>query len=140
MFDISFAELIVISIVALIVIGPERLPSVARTLGHLLGRARRYVERVKHDLHEEMELDQLRKLRDSMHETVGSFEKTIHKEMNEIHKSADIQSAIAEKDPSASEAEKPSTSAEQVHSLSHPTESQPSNDNIHGSDRSDRTQ
>ncbi|WP_396957614.1 Sec-independent protein translocase protein TatB, partial [Nitrosomonas sp.] len=74
MFDISFAELVVVGIVALIVIGPERLPAVARTVGYFLGRARRYVDQVKHDLHEEMELDSLRKLRDSMHETVNSFE------------------------------------------------------------------
>lgn len=100
MFDISFAELIVIGIVALVVIGPERLPAVARTVGYFLGRARRYVERVKHDLHEEMELDSFRKLRDSVHETVNSFEGSVRKEMNEIHKSADIRpAAILEKDP-----------------------------------------
>jgi len=93
MFDISFAELIVVGIVALIVIGPERLPSVARTVGYFLGRARRYVEQVKRDLNEEMELDNLRKFRDSMHETVDSFENSVRGEIKKIQEVADTQPA-----------------------------------------------
>ena len=62
MFDIGFSELLVIAIVALIVIGPERLPKVARTLGHLFGRMQRYVNDVKADITREMELEELRKL------------------------------------------------------------------------------
>lgn len=94
MFDISFAELVVVGIVALIVIGPERLPAVARTAGYFLGRARRYVDQVKHDLHEEMELDSLRKLRDSMHETVNSFENSVRSEINKIQETTETQSAV----------------------------------------------
>ncbi|HNR10585.1 MULTISPECIES: Sec-independent protein translocase protein TatB [Nitrosomonas] len=94
MFDISFAELVVVGIVALIVIGPERLPTVARTVGYFLGRARRYVDQVKHDLHEEMELDSLRKLRDSMHETVNSFENSVRSEINKIQETTETQSAV----------------------------------------------
>ncbi|MXS84477.1 twin-arginine translocase subunit TatB [Nitrosomonas sp. HPC101] len=93
MFDISLAELIVIGIVALIVIGPERLPAVARTAGYFLGRARRYVDQVKHDLHEEMELDSLRKLRDSMHETANSFENSVRSEINKIQETIETRSA-----------------------------------------------
>jgi len=100
MFDISFAELVVVGIVALIVIGPERLPAVARTVGYFLGRARRYVDQVKHDLHEEMELDSLRKLRDSMHDTVNSFEHSVRSEMNKIQETTETQSAaISDKQP-----------------------------------------
>ena len=62
MFDIGFSEMLVIAVVALIVIGPERLPKVARTLGHLFGRMQRYVNDVKADISREMELDELRKL------------------------------------------------------------------------------
>lgn len=62
MFDISFSELLVIGVVALVVIGPERLPKTARTLGHLFGRLQRYVTEVKADISREMELDELRKL------------------------------------------------------------------------------
>ena len=54
MFDIDFSELVVIVVVALIVIGPERLPKVARTLGHLWGRAQRYVNGVKADISRDM--------------------------------------------------------------------------------------
>ena len=62
MFDIGFSELVVIGVVALIVIGPERLPRVARTAGHLLGRFQRYVAEVKSDINREMELAELKKL------------------------------------------------------------------------------
>ena len=61
MFDIGFSELAAIGVVALIVIGPERLPKVARTAGHLLGRLQRYVSTVKADISREMELDELKK-------------------------------------------------------------------------------
>ncbi|HEX4884965.1 MAG TPA: Sec-independent protein translocase protein TatB [Casimicrobiaceae bacterium] len=62
MFDIAFSELVIIAVVALIVIGPERLPKAARTMGHLFGRLQRYVNDVKSDINREMELDELRKL------------------------------------------------------------------------------
>src|SRR4030095_3092108 len=62
MFDIGFSEIVVIAVVALIVIGPERLPKAARTLGHLFGRPQRYVNDVKADINREIELDELRKL------------------------------------------------------------------------------
>ncbi len=62
MFDVGFSEIVVIGVVALIVIGPERLPKAARTLGLLFGRLQRYVGDVKADINREMELDELRKL------------------------------------------------------------------------------
>ena len=62
MFDIGFTEIVVIAVVALIVIGPERLPKTARTLGHLFGRLQRYVNDVKSDISRAMELDELPKL------------------------------------------------------------------------------
>jgi len=62
MFDIGFSEILVIGVVALIVIGPERLPKTARMLGHLFGRLQRYVGEVKADISREMELDELRRL------------------------------------------------------------------------------
>lgn len=66
MFDVSFTELMVIGVIALIVIGPERLPKVARTIGHLMGRAQRYVNDVKSDIQREIELDELRKFKDEI--------------------------------------------------------------------------
>lgn len=85
MFDISFAELLVISVVALIVIGPERLPRVARTLGFLVGRARRYVETVKSEIRNEIELDELRRIKDTVHEAAQSIEQSVKQEIQQIH-------------------------------------------------------
>lgn len=83
MFDISFTEILVIAIIALVVLGPERLPQVARTLGHLFGRAQRYVNDVKSDIHREMELDELRKLKISVQEAAHSLEGTVQAEINQ---------------------------------------------------------
>src|SRR4029077_2531643 len=77
MFDIGFSKLLVIGLVALIVIGPERLPRVARTLGHLAGRLQRYVSDVKADINREIELDELRKMRDSMQQAASSLESSV---------------------------------------------------------------
>lgn len=66
MFDISFSELLIVAVVALIVLGPERLPKVARTVGHLLGRAQRYVNDVKSDIQKEMDLDEVQRLKKEM--------------------------------------------------------------------------
>ena len=83
MFDIGFSELLVIAVVALIVIGPERLPKVARTLGHLFGRMQRYVNDVKADISREMELDELRKMQTSMEDAARSFQSSVSKEVSE---------------------------------------------------------
>ncbi len=72
MFDFSFSELVLIGVVALIVIGPERLPKVARTAGHLFGRLQRYVNSVKSDISQEMQLDELRKAGQTFKEAVES--------------------------------------------------------------------
>ena len=73
MFDIGFSELMLIALVALIVIGPERLPKVARTVGHLFGSMQRYVNDVKSDISSEMALDDLRKLQSSIQESARSI-------------------------------------------------------------------
>jgi sec-independent protein translocase protein TatB len=82
MFDIGFSELLVIGVVALIVIGPEKLPRMARTVGHLAGRLQRYVADVKADINREIELEELRKMRDSMQEAASSFETSVQSELN----------------------------------------------------------
>jgi len=78
MFDVGFSEMIVIAVVALVVIGPEKLPKVARTLGHLIGRLQRYVNDVKADINREMELDELHKLKDEFQRSAHNLEQTIH--------------------------------------------------------------
>jgi sec-independent protein translocase protein TatB len=72
MFDIGFSELLVIGVVALIVIGPERLPKVARTAGHLYGRLQRYVASVKSDISQEIQLDEMRRIGQGFKESVES--------------------------------------------------------------------
>ncbi len=72
MFDIGFTELVVIGVVALIVIGPERLPKVARTAGHLYGRMQRYVSSVKSDISQEIQLDEMRRAGQSFRESIES--------------------------------------------------------------------
>lgn len=72
MFDIGFTELLVIGVVALIVIGPERLPRVARTAGLLYGRMQRYVSSVKSDISNEIQLDEMRRVGQSFKESVES--------------------------------------------------------------------
>ena len=81
MFDVGFSEIVVIAVVALIVIGPERLPKVARTLGHLFGRMQRYVNDVKADISREMELDDLRKLQASVQDAAHAIEQTVNREI-----------------------------------------------------------
>ena len=82
MFDIGFSEMLLIAVVALIVIGPERLPKVARTLGHLFGRMQRYVNDVKADISREMELDELRKLQTQIQDAAQSFETSVKSGMS----------------------------------------------------------
>ncbi|MEW9898858.1 Sec-independent protein translocase protein TatB [Chitinivorax sp. PXF-14] len=96
MFDISFGEMVVIGAVALVVIGPERLPKVARTLGHLVGRAQRYVAQVKADVSREIELDELRKVQGEISQAARQLEQQIHNE---------VQLAQAEVDKMRQEAE-----------------------------------
>ena len=74
MFDIGFSELMVIGVVALVVIGPERLPKVARTVGHLFGRLQRYVTQVKTDIGREMELAELGKVKSEFESAARSFQ------------------------------------------------------------------
>src|SRR5215207_10198908 len=99
MFDIGFSEMMVIAVLALIVIGPERLPRVARTLGHLAGRLQRYVADVKADINREVELDELRKMRDSMQQAASSFESNVqselHKTETELNKS--VEDVVSDK-------------------------------------------
>jgi len=89
MFDIGISEIAVIAVVALVVIGPERLPKVARTVGTLLGRAQRYVNDVKAEVSREMELDELRKLQTQMQDAARG----IHEQVATA--GAEVQSAVA---------------------------------------------
>lgn len=74
MFDFSMGELAVIGVVALVVLGPERMPKVARTVGDWLGKAQRYVSQVKADINREMELAELKKLQEEARNVAQSVQ------------------------------------------------------------------
>jgi sec-independent protein translocase protein TatB len=77
MFDFSFGELAVIGTVALVVLGPERLPKVARTVGEWVGKAQRYVSQVKSDINREMELAELKKLQEEARQAAQSVQSSL---------------------------------------------------------------
>ena len=85
MFDIGISEIGLIAVVALIVLGPERLPRVARTVGTLLGRAQRYVNDVKAEVNREIELEELKKLQTQMKEAAASVQQSMTSVGNEVH-------------------------------------------------------
>lgn len=88
MFDIGFSELLLIGVVALVVLGPERLPKVARTAGHLFGRLQRYVATVKADLNREMEMSELAKVKQEVQEAARAFEQSAQQQTREFESEA----------------------------------------------------
>ena len=78
MFDVNFSEMMVIAVVAFIVIGPERLPKVARTLGHLLGRGQRYISSVKADIARDIGIEELRQLQEKVQKEYKSAEEAVN--------------------------------------------------------------
>lgn len=95
MFDIGFSELFVIGVVALVVIGPERLPKVARTMGVLFGRLQRYVTQVKSDISREMELAELGKVKSEFESAARSFQADVESGAAQAERELrDVQSAI----------------------------------------------
>jgi sec-independent protein translocase protein TatB len=104
MFDIGFSELMVIGVVALIVVGPERLPRVARTLGHLAGRLQRYVSDVKADINREIELEDLKKVRDSMQQAASEFQGNFTSELNKVE--SDVKQTAEELQKTTDEIDK----------------------------------
>ncbi|MCL2021669.1 MAG: Sec-independent protein translocase protein TatB [Betaproteobacteria bacterium] len=81
MFDISFSELLVIALVALIIIGPERLPRVARVAGLMLGRVRRYAQDFKQEINREIELDELKRLQEEVNRSARDLEASVRSEV-----------------------------------------------------------
>jgi sec-independent protein translocase protein TatB len=110
MFDVGFSELVVIGLVALVVIGPERLPRVARTLGHLAGRLQRYVADVKADINREIELDELRKMRDQMQKAASDIESSVASEVSKTQ--AELERAGEDINQSLEAAAEQSTATE----------------------------
>jgi sec-independent protein translocase protein TatB len=82
MIDFGFDKIALIGAVALIVIGPEKLPKLARTVGHLFGKAQRYVADVKAEVNRSIELDELKKMRTQFETAARDVESTVRNEVN----------------------------------------------------------
>ena len=102
MFDVSFSELVVIGLVALVVIGPERLPRVARTVGALLGRFQRYVSDVKADINREMQLDDLKRLQQQVAEQAQDMERSVAEQLRSTETALNESIAAGIEDKSSS--------------------------------------
>ncbi len=85
MFGVGFSELLLIGVVALIVIGPERLPKVARTAGLLLGRMQRYVATVKADIAQEIQLEELHRASAALKESMQTTRQDIGSAISDLH-------------------------------------------------------
>ena len=99
MFDVGFSELMVIALVALVVIGPERLPRVARTAGHLLGRLQRYVSDVKADINREIQLDELKKMQQQVEESARDLHSSVTQEFTSME--SQLNQALSQADAPA---------------------------------------
>jgi sec-independent protein translocase protein TatB len=84
MFDVGISEIMVIAVVALIVLGPEKLPKTARTLGHLFGRLQRYVGEVKADINRELALEDLKKLQAEVNSAASDFQASMNASAKEV--------------------------------------------------------
>lgn len=87
MFDIGFSEILVIMVVALVVIGPERLPKVARSMGQWWGRIQRYLNKIKQDVNSSIELEELRETQRKFQAEADEMERSLSSAGSEINHS-----------------------------------------------------
>ncbi|WP_119967216.1 Sec-independent protein translocase protein TatB [Simplicispira lacusdiani] len=86
MIDIGLSKMALIGAVALVVIGPEKLPRVARTIGTLLGKAQRYVADVKSEVNRSMELDELKKMKETVENAARDVEQSVQTAASDFEK------------------------------------------------------
>src|SRR5262245_34601445 len=95
MFDFSIGEIAVIGVVALVVLGPERMPKVARTVGEWIGKAQRYVNEVKSDINREMELAELKKLQEEARSAAQSIQSSMQGLQSDLNRAtSDLQNTL----------------------------------------------
>ena len=111
MFDMGFTEMMLIGIVALIVIGPERLPGVARTAGKYFGRLKRFMTSVKADVEQELRADELRQILADQQRELDTLKDSINETGREIEKEAGVATSSLQQslDDSADENNKDTT-------------------------------
>ncbi|MBI4290242.1 MAG: twin-arginine translocase subunit TatB [Betaproteobacteria bacterium] len=115
MFDVGFSELMLISVVALVVIGPERMPKVARTAGALLGRAQRYINEVKADIQNEADAEEFSRIKATFYDATKAIEYTANQVRRELDATAaSLSESVAAKaeTPLAAPVEAPSGPAQ----------------------------
>ncbi len=110
MFDVGFSEILVIMVVALVVLGPERLPKVARTLGRWWGALQGYVNRIKADVNTSMELEELRQMERRIKAEAEALERSVQKAGSEV--SSEMRQIEQELDKPTPTADKPLPPAE----------------------------
>ena len=113
MFDFGFSEMVIVAIVGLVVLGPERLPKVARQAGQWLGKLQRYVADVKSDINRQMELDELRKLQAEVTGAARDLETSLKSTVSEAQ--SELDSIAADLDGSRAGAEEPATDWDRVY-------------------------
>jgi len=99
--DLGISKLALIGVVALIVIGPEKLPRVARTVGTLLGKAQRYVADVKAEVNRSMDLEELKKIKDSMESAARDVEQSVQTTASDFEKDWAEVTSSASAEPSS---------------------------------------
>ncbi len=97
MFDVSFSELLVIAVVALLVIGPEKLPKVARTVGAFTGRVQRYVAQVKEEVNREARFEELQKLQSEIKQSIVQEKDDLQTSINEPPRPVKIEKSTPKK-------------------------------------------
>jgi len=113
MFDLGFSELVIVAVVGLIVLGPERLPKVARQVGQWLGKLQRYVSDVKSDINRQMELDELRKLQTEVKDAAANLESSFNSTVSQAQSEFDAISGSLQ--GSGESADEPRTDWDKVY-------------------------
>jgi sec-independent protein translocase protein TatB len=120
MIDLGLDKIALIGVVALVVLGPEKLPRVARTVGNLMGRAQRYVADVKSEVNRQMDLEELKKMKTEMESAAQDVQQTIHKNASEMSESfesswKDATAGLTHEDISPTDAHSSTTSPDEVY-------------------------
>ncbi len=120
MFDIAFSEMIIMAVIALVVVGPERLPKLARQVGEWMGKLQRYVADVKTDINRQMELEELRNLQKEVKSAASDLETSMRESISEAKSDFDeVSSALggpgSSGGPSVASAPAPATDWEEIY-------------------------
>ena len=117
MFDLGFSEMVIIAVVGLVVLGPERLPKVARQLGQWLGKLQRYVSDVKSDINRQMDLDELRKLQSEMKDAASGIEDSFRSTVSEARSEFDSIAGSVQGGDAQNSSNEPSTDWDRVYAV-----------------------